>query len=71
MTQGSYALPTWFRKAEKKITDDSRCNESEIDFSMIGKVDRMVLKNINWVANQLQHNLVVADVGKKHIIKAK
>ena len=36
-----YIANTWFRKADKKkITHGSGCNESEIDISVIGKVDR-------------------------------
>ena len=34
---------TWFRKADKrKITFGPGCNKREIDFCIIGKVDRML-----------------------------
>ena len=57
---------TWFRKADKKKTMyGSGCNESEIDFFVIGKVDHKCLKNIKVISLQLQHNLVVVDVDKK------
>ena len=37
---------TWLRKTDKKkITYGSRWNKSEIDFCIMGKVDRKFLKN--------------------------
>ena len=57
---------TWSRKADKKkITYGSGCNESDINFCIIGKVDRKFLKNVKVITGELQHNLVVVDVDKK------
>ena len=50
---------TLFRKAEKK------CMESEVDFCMIGNVDRNSFKNVNVITVEFQHNLVVADIDEK------
>ena len=51
----------------KKITYGTGCNESKIDFCIIGKVHRMFLKNVKVTSGELQHNLVVVDVDKKQI----
>ena len=57
---------TWLRKADKKkITYGSGCNESEINFSIIGNVDSKYLKNVKVITGELQHNLVVVDIDRK------
>ena len=56
----------WFRKADKKkIMYGSGCNKSEIDFCIIGKVDRKFLENIKVITWELQHSQVVVDIDKK------
>ena len=46
----------WLKKADrKKITYGSGCNKSEIDFCIMGKVDRKFLKNVKVITGQ--HNL--------------
>ena len=57
---------TWFRKADKKrITYGSRCNESEIDFCIMGKVDHFLFY-VKVITGELQHNLVVVEVDHTH-----
>ena len=57
---------TWFRKADqKRITYGSLCNRSEIDFCIMGKVDHKFLKNVKVITEELQNNLVIADLDKK------
>ena len=57
---------TWYRKADrKKITYGSGCNKSEIDFCIMGKVDRKFLKNIKVTTRELLHSLVIVDIDKK------
>ena len=59
---------TWSRFADKKkITYGSGCNESAIDFCIMGKVDHRFLKNVKVTSRELQHSLMVADVDKKQI----
>ena len=48
---------TWLRKADKKkITYGSGCNESEIEFYVMGKVDRKFLKNFQVISGMSQYN---------------
>ena len=45
---------TWSRKADKKkITHGSGCNESEIDFCMMVKVDRKFFNNLKVITGEL------------------
>ena len=67
MMQGTYASPTYGleRLTGRNITYGSECNESEFDFYVVEKVDRMFLKNVIVITGALQHNLVVVDVVKQ------
>ena len=57
----------WFRKADKKkITYGSGCNISEIDFCIMGKVNRKFLGNDKVITGELRHNVVIVDIDKKH-----
>ena len=58
---------TWLREADnKKRTHGSGCNEGEIDYRMIGKVDRMfVFLNVKAISGELEHNLGVVDIDTK------
>ena len=58
-----YMATTWLRKTDKeKITYGSRCNEIEIAFCIMGKVDGTFLKNVKVITGELQHDLAVVDV---------
>ena len=54
---------TWLRKADKKS------DKSEIDFCIMGKVDRKLLKNVKVITGELQHSLVIGDIDKKQTNK--
>ena len=56
---------TWLRMADKKTTNGSGCNKSEIDLCVMGKVDRKFIEDVKVITGRLQHNLVVVDVDKK------
>ena len=44
---------TWLRKADKKkITYGSGCNESKINFFIIGKVDSKFSKNVKVITGE-------------------
>ena len=61
---------TWLRKADKnKIAYGSGCNDSEIDFCIVGNVDRNFFKHVKLITGDLLHNLVVVDVDKKQTQK--
>ena len=63
---------TWLRKADKKrLTYVSGCIKSEIDFCIMGKVDRKFMKNVKVITGELQHNLVVVDIDKKQRKKSR
>ena len=47
----------WLRKA--------KCNESENDFCIMGKVDRKFFLNVNVITGQLQQNLMGVGIDKK------
>ena len=56
---------TWLRKADKeKVTYGSGCKESEIDFCIMGKVERKFLRNVKVNIVELQHSLTVVDEDK-------
>ena len=61
----------WFRKTDKKkITYGLGCNKSEIDFFIMGKVDRKFLKNVKVITAELQHNLVIFTIlVNQHIVQ--
>ena len=50
-------------------------NETEIDFVLVGKNNKKYLKDMKAIPWELQHRLVVTDIGKRKIkesnIKAK
>ena len=54
-----------YKADKKKITYGSRCDESEIDFCIMGKVDRKFFLDVKVMTRELQRNLVVVDVDKK------
>ena len=46
---------TWFGKADKKkITYGSGCNESEIDFCIMRKVDCKFFRNVKVISGELR-----------------
>ena len=61
----------WFKKTDKiKIKFKSGNNESEIDFILVIKENRKILKDVKIISWKLQHRLLVADVNKKKLNKA-
>ena len=61
---------TWFKKTdERKIMFKSGNNESEIDFILVSKENRKLLKDVKVIPWELQHPLLVANVDKTKLNK--
>ena len=61
---------TCFKKTDKrKITFKSGNNEYEIDFILVSKKNRNILKDVKVIPWELQHRLLVADVDKRKLNK--
>ena len=59
-------LNTWFKREERrKVTFRMGDNKTEIDFVLIRREYLLFLLNVKANVGQFQHELVVADVGKK------
>lgn len=59
-----------FRKGERwKVTYGAGENELEIDFVLVGKGNRMYLRDVKVIPGELLHRLVVVDLVKKKVKK--
>ena len=66
--KNSYVANTWFiKKEKKKVTYSANCNETEIDFVLMGKKSRKFLKDVNVIPWELQHKLVVIEVKTENL----
>ena len=60
----------WFKREEKrKVTYRMGENETEIDFVMIKKEHRWLIKNVRAMPGEFQHALVIAHIDKRKIGK--
>ncbi|XP_033096796.1 uncharacterized protein LOC117101040 [Anneissia japonica] len=61
---------TWF-KNKRKATFQSGVAETQIDFMLVENEWRKKIQNVKVIPGELQHSLLVMDVGKLHIPKKK
>ena len=61
---------TWFgEKEQTKITCSMGGNETEIDFVLVGKINRKYLKDVKAIPWEMQHRLVVTNIDKNKLKK--
>ena len=61
---------TWFKREENwKVTFRIGENETEIDFALMTKEHQRFIQNVKAIPGELQHALVIADIGKRRMKK--